>query len=201
MRRLLPILLASAALSAQTAEWKLGTLQTTGFVGANLQEGRVGAKPSFGLGMDIGLNRHLVITTGWGWNRYDSSSRSTWLLGHGVEPDALMTTKMGISKHDLLAGPRLQFPSGTRITPFISALGGLAVTTVGVKETFRGGVNAIAKARDSFTKPAAGAGAGLEVRIGRGWSVLAEAKAIRPHELPWYGRCGLGFAYRPAKTD
>ncbi len=196
MRTLTILLLAAPLAVAQTADWKLGTLQTTGILGFNVQNGTgYGAQPTIGMGFDVGLSRNLAITTAYAWSRVDALSTSEWILGHGAFRDTLLETNARESRHDLLGGLRLHVPTRTRVTPYVAGLCGVVVDTANV---FVNGGRAL---HDSIAKPAGGVGAGFEFRLGRGFSFLADGKAIRALDLPWYGHVGFGIAFRPEKKS
>jgi hypothetical protein len=179
MRKVLLFLVVMALAPAQNLDWKLGTLQTRAEAGFNLRDSRDGAQPSVGGGLDIGLNRYLAATTNYTWNLDYASSSGGF--------------RARSSLHDLMGGLRFHAANQTRLTPFVAGLGGVVVVTANAS------YNKHRLYRDSLAQPAAGLGAGLELRIGRGWSALVEARAIRPREMYWFGSVGFGFACRPGR--
>jgi hypothetical protein len=199
MLRLLVLLVILTA-GAVADDWRLGSLQTTGFVGFNLEDGRGRAEPSVGLGLDFGLCRYLAVTTAYSWNHVASANVSRWFLGGAHFRDVLIEAQGRESKHDLLAGLRFHVPTRTRMTPYIAGLGGVTIARITVSGHAEG-LPISMTVRDSMAKPAGGAGAGVEIYVGRGASLLVEAKAVRPLDMYWYGHVGFGFAYRPSKKS
>ena len=185
MGKLSIFLALAASMAAQDSKRELGVPQIRLFTGFNLEDGRVGAQPTAGAGFDIGLNRWLAVTTGYSWNRIAGAKVEAWNY----------TARARAARHDLLGGLRAQVPNPSRLTPFVSILAGVTIVTANAFLDHQRIV------RDSMARPAAGVGAGFEVRMGAGFSVLAQAQAVRPQDMRWYGNCGFGIAYRtPPKS-